>query len=193
MRKIKQFVVYLLFLLPRLLKYKFLSNAKNIMGKPKINQATLFLGKGLISFGKNVNLGVIRSPFFYSGYGYIDVRNKDAKIHIDDNVWINNNFTIISEKDIYIGKNCLIGCDFEVIDSDFHDLNPKSRNNGNVKKESVKIDENVFIGNSVKVLKGVTIGKNSVIANGSVITKNVSANSIYGGIPAKYLGSVYDE
>ncbi|MCY1423806.1 Galactoside O-acetyltransferase [compost metagenome] len=50
------------------------------------------------------------------------------------------------------------------------------------------IGTNVFIGANVTVLKGVTIGDNSVIANGSVVNRDIPANVIAGGVPAKVLG-----
>lgn len=51
----------------------------------------------------------------------------------------------------------------------------------------------MFIGNDVKVLKGVTIGDNSVIGAGSVVVKNVEANSIYAGNPARFIKHVPEQ
>jgi maltose O-acetyltransferase len=178
-RKLKNIIGYWFFQYPRVLKYKFLSDNKNIIGSPKYNQPTQLLGGGTIIFGKNVNLGVRPSPHLYSGYGYIDARKENSKIIIDDNVWINNNFMIASEGEgIEIGKNTLIGLNVEITDSDFHDLHPERRMGGSPKTAKVTIEENVFIGSNVKILKGVTIGKNSVIANSSVVTKSIPANVI---------------
>lgn len=190
-RKIKNLLGYVVFQYPRVLKYKILSNCKNVIGKAIYNQPTQLLGVGTIMFGKNVNLGVSQSPFFYSGYGYIDARKEQSKILIDDNVWINNNFNICSEGDgIEIGKDTLIGLNFEVSDSDFHDLHPDKRTSGIPKTAKVIIGKNVFIGSNVKVLKGVTIGDNSVIANSSVVTKSIPANVIAGGYPTKVIKEI---
>jgi maltose O-acetyltransferase len=187
-RKIKYIIGYYIFQYLRILKYKILSNCKNIVGKPIYNQPTQLLGEGYLYFGKNVNLGVISSPFFYSGYGYIDARKLHSKIIIDDNVWINNNFNICSEGEgIIIGKDTLIGLNFEVSDSDFHNLHPDKRIKGIPKTGKVVIGKNVFIGSNVKILKGVTIGDNSVIANSAVVVKSIPANSIAGGNPAKII------
>jgi serine acetyltransferase len=49
----------------------------------------------------------------------------------------------------------------------------------------VHIGENVWLGEGVKVCKGVTIGANSVIGAGSVVTKDIPANVIAAGNPAK--------
>lgn len=42
---------------------------------------------------------------------------------------------------------------------------------------------------NVIILKGVTIGVNAIIAAGSLVNKDVSANSLYGGVPAKLIES----
>lgn len=187
-RKLKNIIGYLVFQYPRVLKYKFLSDNKNIIGSPKYNQPTQLLGGGTIMFGKNINLGVRPSPHLYSGYGYIDARKENSKIIIGNNVWINNNFMIASEGEgIEIGENTLIGLNVEITDSDFHDLHPERRMGGIPKTAKVTIEENVFIGSNVKILKGVTIGKNSVIANSSVVTKSIPANVIAGGYPCKVI------
>jgi len=190
-RRIKNLFGYVVFQYLRVLKYKILSNCKNVVGKPIYNQPTQLLGIGTIQFGKNVNLGVSQSPFFYSGYGYIDARSQKSRIFIDNNVCINNNFNICSEGEgIEIGKDTLIGLNFEVSDSDFHDLHPNKRTNGIPKTAKVTIGKNVFIGSNVKILKGVTIGDNSVIANSSVVIKSIPANVIAGGYPAKVIKEI---
>lgn len=187
-RKIKILLEYYIFQYLRILKYKTISNCKNVIGKPIYNQPTQLLGEGTILFDENVNLGVMRSPFFYNGYGYIDARKSSSKIIIRNHVTINNNFMIISEGEgIEIGENTLIGLNFEVSDSDFHDLHPDRRISGMPKTAKVVIGKNVFIGSNVKILKGVTIGDNSVIANSSVVTKSIPENVIAGGYPAKIM------
>lgn len=190
-RKLKTIAGYYLFQYPRILKYKILSNCENIVGKPIYNQPTQLLGGGTIVFGKNVNLGVQPSPHLYSGYGYIDARKEQSKIIIGDNVWINNNFMIVSEGEgIEIGAKTLIGLNVEITDSDFHDLHPDKRTSGIPKTAKVIIGKNVFIGSNVKILKDVTIGDNSVIANSSVVTKSIPANVIAGGYPAKVIKEI---
>ena len=51
----------------------------------------------------------------------------------------------------------------------------------------VTIGDNVFIGNNVIILKGVSIGNNSIIGAGSVVLKDVGANTVVGGNPAKFI------
>ena len=54
----------------------------------------------------------------------------------------------------------------------------------------VVIENNVFIGAHCIILKGVSIGENSIIGAGSVVTKNVPANQIWAGNPAKFIRKI---
>lgn len=163
----------------------YLSTNKNVFGVPIINQSTQLVGEGTICFEKQVQLGYYPSPFFYSGYMYLEARNSDAIIKIGNNTMINNNIVIIAESGmIEIGDNCLIGANVEIINSDFHHIHPNKRNNGTHKSKSIHIGNNVFIGSNVKIMKGVTIGDNAVIANSSVVFEDVKENVIVKGNPA---------
>ncbi|WP_321470567.1 DapH/DapD/GlmU-related protein [Halarcobacter sp.] len=172
----------------RIIKYKLLSDAKNVIGTANFIQPCQLKGEGEIVFKKNITIGIDPSPFLYSGYAYIEARNNNSKILIDDNVMINNNIVIISDGEgITISKDVLIGTQCEIYDSDFHNLEIDKRLSGRGNTKAVYIEENVFIGSNVKILKGVRIGKNSVIANGSIVTKSIPENVIAGGNPAKII------
>ena len=54
----------------------------------------------------------------------------------------------------------------------------------------ITIKDNVWIGANVTILPGVTIGENAIIAAGAVVNKDVAANTIVGGVPAKYIKSI---
>lgn len=185
---LKRKLVYVFFQWPRVLKFRVLSDCNRVYGRPIIYQAVQINGKGIVKFDENVRLGVNPSPFLYSGYIYIDARKPNTKIKIGKNTWINNNFVCVAEgRGITIGENTLIGFSCEIVDSNFHDLNPLKRWGGSPTTSAVNIGKNVFIGSNVKILKGVTIGDNSVIANGSVVTKSIQSNVIAGGVPAKVI------
>ncbi len=183
---VKKKVKFLLFQFPRNIKYSFLSNANNVKGKAKIVQPFQLNGLGKIEFGSNVTIGFESSPFLYSGYGYIEARNLNSLISIEERVFINNNVVIISEGEgITISKNTLIGINCEIYDSDFHNLAADKRLTGEPGTSKVLIENNVFIGSNVKILKGVTIGENSIIGSGSVVTKSIPKNVIAAGVPAQ--------
>ncbi len=166
------------------------NNLGNIEGNPTILQPTLFLGRGKFNFKGKVQLGYFPSPFFYTGNIHLEARTKESKIEFGNNVFINNNFVVISEKSIKIGDNALIGTNVEIADSDFHNIIPTERFGGDHFTEGVEIKNNVWLGSNVKILKGVTIGENSVIANGSIVTKSIPANVVAGGIPAKVIKQI---
>jgi acetyltransferase-like isoleucine patch superfamily enzyme len=177
-----------LFQLPRIFKYRLLSNCK-VVGRPYTLQPVQLVGRGEIHFKGRVNIGFFPSPYFLNGYAYIEARKHSAKVIIDNDTWINNNFVAVSEhKSITIGKNVFIGTFVEIYDSNFHGLESDRRSISSPQEASdVVIEDNVFIGSNVKILKGVTIGQDSVIANGSIVTKNIPSGVIAGGNPAKVI------
>ena len=178
--RIKQFC----FVTLRIKKYKFLSDCKRVSGKPNLFYPLLLKGNGKIYFGKNVQMGVVSSPYFFSGYTYFEARNEDSEIRIGNNVAFNNAFSIVCFSKVTIKDNVLIGGNCSIMDNDGHDLSKDKRNKGNPNSFPVLIGENVFIGSNVSILKGVEIGDNSVIGNGSVVTKDIPKNVIAAGNPA---------
>ena len=181
--KIKNFF----FIKLRIWKYKFLSNCSQVDGKPILFQPLLLKGNGKINFGKNVQIGVINSPNFYTHYFYLEARTKNSEITIGDNVSINNGFSAIAFSKITIQKNVLIGFNCSIIDNDGHNLDANERVSGKPNSADVYIDENVFLGNNVTVLKGVTIGKNSVVGNSTVVTKDIPENVVVAGNPSRII------
>lgn len=156
-----------------------------------IKSPTLFLGKGKVNIGQNVQFGYYPSPFFYSHYSHIEARKVQSTINIGDNTIINNNASIISDgASITIGKNCLIGPSVEIYDTDFHEIDPALRVLKSPIPKKVIIHDNVFIGSGVKILKGVTIGNNCVIGAGSVVVKSFPDNCIIAGNPAKKIKEI---
>jgi len=172
------------------LVYSSFSNNNKIEGKCLSHQPVVIRGKGKVVFGKHVSIGVINSPRFYNTYAYLEARTENSCIEFGDNININNAFSIISEKHVVIKNNVLIGFNCVITDSNFHDLNPKNRNSTDPNPLKVVIEDNVFIGNNVTVLKGVTIGKNSVVAAGAVVTKSFPENVIIAGVPATIIEQI---
>lgn len=176
----------LLFVRFRIWKYNFLSDCSNVTGKPVLYHPMLLKGKGKISFGTNVQVGVVASPMFYSHYAYLEARNAESSISIGNNVTLNNAFSAEAFSSITIQDNVLFGIHCSIIDNDGHDLDADNRNS-EPKSAPVVIEKNVFIGDNVVILKGVTIGENSVIGNRSVITGDIPKNVVAAGNPAKVI------
>lgn len=116
-----------------------------------------------------------------------------ARIRIGDHTGMSG-AVICSAVSIDIGSFCLLGADVQIMDNDFHKLEPEGRWSDNTPEKigsaPIVIEDNVFLGAGVKVMKGVRIGRNSVVGAGSVVTKDIPGDSIVVGAPARVIGSV---
>lgn len=92
-----------------------------------------------------------------------------------------------NEENIEIGNDCLFGPDVLIINSN-HDTCPGFlvREQANISKKII-VGNNVWIGAKSVILPGVSIGDNAVVAAGSIVNKNVEANALVGGVPAKFI------
>lgn len=115
----------------------------------------------------------------------ISTITKDAVLTIGDRCGFSGVVICVAKK-VTIGENVLVGTNSFISDFGFHELDPEKRWNGQLTSgiaEPVIIEDNVWLGMNVTVLKGVTIGKNSIIGANSLVTKNIPANVIAAGNP----------
>jgi acetyltransferase-like isoleucine patch superfamily enzyme len=177
--------------IPRIWKYRMLSDCERVSGAPITSQPVLLKGAGEIRFGSGVQFGWHAGPGHYSGYAYLEARSPESVIDIGDRVTFNNGAMLCSEgPGIRIGADAVFGPSVEIVDSDFHDLHPARRHAGTAAKALVEIGSNVFVGGNVKILKGVTIGPDTVVGNGSIVAKDLPAGVIAAGAPARVLRSL---
>ena len=164
-------------------------STNRFIGSPFLHQPLQVAGSGMIEFDRNVHIGVFPSPGFLDTYAYIEARNPSATVKIGENTWINNGFRCIAEhSSISIGANCLIGANVEILDSDFHGLRLDERSISKPEWASpVVVEDRVFIGSNVRIMKGVRIGKGAVIANSSLVTGDVPSMAVAGGMPARII------
>ncbi len=118
-------------------------------------------------------------PPFNADYG--------LNIRVGNGVFINSGCCFQDQGGIEIGDNALIGQQV-VIATLNHDLVPKNR--ANMYPAPVKIGNGVWIGAHATILAGVTVGDGAVIAAGAVVTRDVPANTVVGGVPAKIIKRV---
>ncbi len=120
------------------------------------------------------------SPF-QADYGY--------NINLGQRVFINHDCYFMDCNKIAIGDDVFIGpnCGFYTA---IHPLEYQARNEGIEQALPINIGNNVWIGANVVVLPGVTIGDGAVIGAGSVVAKDIPANALALGTPAKTVSTI---
>ena len=104
-----------------------------------------------------------------------------AYLGIGHNSYINDSTRIAAQQSITIGKNCAISFGVTIIDDDGHGLGSPPYS------APIVIEDNVWIGCNVTILKGVIIGSGSVVAAGAVVNKSCPPNSLLAGVPAQVI------
>ena len=116
---------------------------------------------------------------------------------IGENVQINDGCHIAAVENITIGDNVLIASRVYISDHDHGEISLKSLmqhpSERPLVSSSVIIENDVWVGEAVVILKGVKIGKGTVIAAGAVVTKDVPSYSVVAGIPAKIIKHFEDK
>ena len=105
---------------------------------------------------------------------------KHARITIGDHVEMSG-CSIVCNDSVIIGNNVLFGANCQIGDRDGHQDRYAS------KPAPIIIEDGVWLGMNVTVLKGVTIGKNTIIGANSLVTKDIPANCIAAGSPCKVI------
>ena len=106
-------------------------------------------------------------------------------IQIGDHVLISPGVRISAARAIHIADNCMIASNAYITDSDWHGIYDRSL--PPAEASPVRLEENVWIGDSAIVCKGVTIGVNSIVGAGAVVSSDIPANSIAVGNPARVI------
>ena len=119
---------------------------------------------GSFSVYSNADISINENAVLGIGSGFV---NHGARIHCFQN--------------IRIGNQVFIGEDVAIRDSDGHEVV------GSKKPMflSIVIEDHVWIGERVTIVKGVTIGEGAIVAAGAVVTKDVPPHAMVAGVPAK--------
>lgn len=110
--------------------------------------------------------------------------NFGKHIKLGKNVFINHACSFLDLGGISIEDDVLIGPRVNLT-TENHPVDPAKRKFLDLK--SILIKRNAWIGAGATILPGVTVGENSIVAAGAVVTKDVPANTIVGGVPAKII------
>jgi acetyltransferase-like isoleucine patch superfamily enzyme len=132
-------------------------------------------GDGDVEFGQGVTLTGDIVPLEFVSY-------KGARISIGDHTFINYGSSISAYKQVEIGRHCLLGHHTLIVDRNEHGVDQREVA---PPPAQVIIEDHVWSGSRVVVLPGVFIGHHSVIGAGSVVTKDIPANCLAVGNPAR--------
>jgi acetyltransferase-like isoleucine patch superfamily enzyme len=126
-----------------------------------IDKTTIVFIPFYTNFGKHIKLG--KNIFINHACSFLDL----GGITIEDDVQIGPKVNLITEN---------------------HPLDPSKRKSLDLK--SILVKKNAWIGAGATILPGVTVGENAVVAAGAVVNKDVPANTIVGGVPAKIIKTI---
>jgi maltose O-acetyltransferase len=115
-------------------------------------------------------------PPLYVDYG--------SNITVGARTFVNYGLTALDVAAVTIGEDCQIGPHVQLL-TPTHPLEPEPRRDKLEAARPITVGDNVWIGGGAIVLPGVTIGDNSVIGAGAVVTKDVPANVVAVGNPAR--------
>ncbi|MCL4140400.1 UNVERIFIED_CONTAM: hypothetical protein GTU68_038016 [Idotea baltica] len=102
---------------------------------------------------------------------------------------MNYNCCILDVAEVTIGNRVMFGPNVQIYTAT-HPLDAKTRASWLEFAKPITIGDDVWIGGGAIICPGVTIGNGAVIAAGAVVTKNVKANIVVGGNPAKIIKEI---
>lgn len=137
--------------------------------------------RGLLSelFGYEVPQSLRVFPPFYTDFG--------KNITVGEGVFINACCHFQDHGGVTLGDGCQIGHNV-VFATLNHELAPEKRKT--TYPAPIVLGKNVWIGSNSTILQGVTIGDNAVVAAGAVVTRDVAANVVVGGVPARLIKEI---
>lgn len=155
-------------------------------GRPIISVAKG--GRLLIGDGVSIASSVRANPLGLAQPSVLRAMASGATLVLATGVALSGT-VICSGASIEIGEGTILGAGAMVLDNDFHEPGQgwswETENAKNAKP--IKIGRGVFVGARAIILKGVTIGDRAIIGAGAVVTKDVPANHLAAGNPARNL------
>ncbi|MGH2952115.1 MAG: acyltransferase [Solirubrobacterales bacterium] len=148
---------------------------------------------GPVFFGKRLELqigkrGTIRfGRFVWVGDG-TKIRCHEGEVVIGQKTVLGQECTISAYRHVRLGEQCVVADRAMFIDFDHGvvEVDRPIRLQG-IYKRDVDVGSNVWVGYGACVLRGVAVGDNSILGTSTVVTKDVPANGVVGGVPAKLL------
>lgn len=111
--------------------------------------------------------------------------HKGGKLSIGNGTYLNRGAEVIAWERVEIGRDCMIGWDVIIMDTDLHPVGGRP-----MKNEPVVIGDHAWIGCRSIILKGVTIGEHAIVSAGAIVTRDVPPWTVVAGHPAREVGRV---
>lgn len=201
-------IIYVYKAIKRILRYLKRTQWIIVFLKFKLNRVKFFIdfesnGIPVTAIGLNAKISIGHKFMMNNGFSDILIGRQQpcffvvpqkGELIIGNNVGISAT-AIVCWNRIEIKDNVRIGGGTVIYDTDFHSLNYQDRLSFIEKQENIKtapilIKESAFIGANCTILKGVTIGEKSIIGACSVVAKDVPANEVWAGNPAKFIRKI---
>ncbi len=135
--------------------------------------------------GRNASLELGRWSWVGNG---CKIRVHEGTVQIGDRSVLGQECTISAFQHVSIGRQCILADRVMLIDFDHatNDVERPIRDQG-IYKRDVRVGDNVWIGYGAALLRGVTVGDNAIVGAAAVVTRDVEANAVVGGSPARVL------
>jgi acetyltransferase-like isoleucine patch superfamily enzyme len=169
-------------LIVRLLRRRFLTP----YGRRLKLDGLCFIGPHVtLQIGKDARVELGR--WSWLGHG-TKIRCHEGLVSIGAKTVLGQECTISAFQHVSIGRECVIADRVMLIDFDHGmvEVERPIRLQG-IYKRDTRIGNNVWIGYGACILRGVTVGDNAVIGTCAVVTKDVPANAVVGGVPARII------
>jgi len=127
------------------------------------------------------------APIHLSTWAFSEAR---PEIHIGAYTILNPGVRVIAAERVEVGQGVQLATGAYVTDADWHGIYHRAIPPGDT--APVVLEDNVWIADGAKVLKGVRVGENSIVAAGAIATRDVPANTIVAGNPARILRKITD-
>tara|TARA_Y100001978_G_scaffold197515_1_gene208511 strand:- start:4210 stop:4827 length:618 start_codon:yes stop_codon:yes gene_type:complete len=170
--------------------YELFKRLKSYISFRYLFRRQIFLGSYTLRNKKHISIG----EGFKAYQNFFAEAHEGGKILIGKSCIFNRDAYLTSFSEIKIGDNCLFGSNVFITDnchgsySGFHQSDPSEIPvNRLISSALIIIEKNVWIGSNVVITKGVFIGEGSIVGSNSVVTKNIPANSMAVGAPAKVI------
>jgi acetyltransferase-like isoleucine patch superfamily enzyme len=169
-------------LVVRLLRRRYLTT----YGRRLKLDGLAFIGPGVVlQIGKQARIELGR--WSWIGHG-TKIRSHEGVVSIGAKTVLGQECTISAFQQVSIGRECVIADRVMLIDFDHGvvEVDRPVRQQG-IYKRDVRVGNNVWIGYGACILRGVTVGDNAIIGTSAVVTRDVPANAVVAGVPARLI------